>query len=315
MPMIRAMRLLNALEAGTLSGPQLDALFQADPSRVGEFQVLLDMPGQLRRVLSSETTLAALAAADTVWSAYPIRTPQLFTRFADIPAVIGNAFGSALRTDVLLSDAFRPMVFASANGRAAMAASALAMANLTGSAVKLREVIASQAMLNEVFARPAALAALRASTALPVSAVPLMTGASTPAGNAVSASSTVSGGAAYSAFDKGLSSRWTSNNSVTTNQWLRHSTAGVNRFIHRVYLRTGPTAICNPKGIRIEYSLDASNWLTAATGEVSQDINTDVYFDVNCAVAALHWRLFMIEAWGTSNIYINELDFFGFEVP
>lgn len=43
MPMVRAMRLLNAIEAGTLTGTQLEDLLVADPGRLAELNVLLSL--------------------------------------------------------------------------------------------------------------------------------------------------------------------------------------------------------------------------------------------------------------------------------
>ena len=50
MPMVRAMRMLNAVEAGTLTGAQLQTLLTADPGRLAELNVLLGMRGQARRM-------------------------------------------------------------------------------------------------------------------------------------------------------------------------------------------------------------------------------------------------------------------------
>ena len=63
MPMIRAMRLLNAIEAGKTSGAQLQALLTADPGRLAEFNVLLGMRGQMRRMAASSTAMTAVAAS------------------------------------------------------------------------------------------------------------------------------------------------------------------------------------------------------------------------------------------------------------
>ena len=48
MPMVRAMRLLNAIEAGTTTGEQLQTLLTADPGRLAEFHVLVTIPRQSR---------------------------------------------------------------------------------------------------------------------------------------------------------------------------------------------------------------------------------------------------------------------------
>lgn len=65
MPMVRAIRMLNAMEAGMLSGSQLESLMDTDPSRAGELNVLMNMRGQYRRMLASGTTMAALAGSAT----------------------------------------------------------------------------------------------------------------------------------------------------------------------------------------------------------------------------------------------------------
>lgn len=65
MPMVRAIRMLNAMEAGLLSGSQLESLIATDPSRGGELNVLMNMRGQYRRMLSSNTTVASLAGSAT----------------------------------------------------------------------------------------------------------------------------------------------------------------------------------------------------------------------------------------------------------
>ena len=68
MPMVRAMRMLNAIEAGTTSGAQLESLL-ADPGRLGEMQALLAMRGQVKRMASSSTAMTAVAASATAVSA------------------------------------------------------------------------------------------------------------------------------------------------------------------------------------------------------------------------------------------------------
>lgn len=53
MPLVRAMRLINALEAGTLSGPDFANLITGDPTRAAELSVLYGMRGQARRLAAS----------------------------------------------------------------------------------------------------------------------------------------------------------------------------------------------------------------------------------------------------------------------
>lgn len=69
MPMVRAMRLLNAIEAGTTTGAQLQTLLAADPGRLAELNVLLGMRGQARRMAASSTAMTAMIASSTALAA------------------------------------------------------------------------------------------------------------------------------------------------------------------------------------------------------------------------------------------------------
>lgn len=59
MPSLRSIRLLNAVEGGTVSGAQLE-VFLSNPGRLAEFKVLLSMRGQTRRMAASTVTVNAL---------------------------------------------------------------------------------------------------------------------------------------------------------------------------------------------------------------------------------------------------------------
>jgi hypothetical protein len=69
MPMVRAMRLLNAVEAGTLSGTQLETLLTNDPGRLAELNVLMGMRGQARRMAASSTAMTAVTASSLAMGA------------------------------------------------------------------------------------------------------------------------------------------------------------------------------------------------------------------------------------------------------
>ena len=60
MPLVRAMRLINALEAGTLSGPDFASLITGDPTRAAELSVLYGMRGQARRLAASTGAFSKL---------------------------------------------------------------------------------------------------------------------------------------------------------------------------------------------------------------------------------------------------------------
>jgi hypothetical protein len=58
--MLKAIRMLNAIENGTTSGAELETLL-ADDGRYAELSVLVDMPGQARRIASASTTITAMS--------------------------------------------------------------------------------------------------------------------------------------------------------------------------------------------------------------------------------------------------------------
>lgn len=147
MPLIRAIRTLNAMEAGTLSGSALDALF-SDAARWVEFHVLLTMPGQVRRILAASTTRAALASS----------------------AVAGaRIFKSDTARSALLSDSsFLNELFAGSGAASGIVADADAF-GVVLSQVSLRmAMFNSDAMLNAIASTSAALTAARASSAYSV---------------------------------------------------------------------------------------------------------------------------------------------------
>lgn len=63
MPLMRAIRLLNSMEAGAITAAQLDTLLN-DAVRAGEFSVMLTMLGQVQRMLASGTTLDILLSSN-----------------------------------------------------------------------------------------------------------------------------------------------------------------------------------------------------------------------------------------------------------
>ena len=63
MSIIRAMRLLNSVEAGTTTGSQLENILTSNESQFGEFNILCNMKGQATRMASSPTTMTALCTS------------------------------------------------------------------------------------------------------------------------------------------------------------------------------------------------------------------------------------------------------------
>lgn len=62
MSMTRAFRLIGAIEAGTVTGAELESLLE-DAGRASEFNVLLAMTGQARRMAASPLTMSVISAS------------------------------------------------------------------------------------------------------------------------------------------------------------------------------------------------------------------------------------------------------------
>lgn len=155
MPMVRAMRMLNAIEAGTLSGAQLQALLE-DPGRLGEWNVLLGMRGQLRRITTNNNTMSAVAISSTAMEA-------IMANNTAMDAVVAS--GVALNA-VAESSVARAMFIADARALAAINASDQAariwMLGGTGqnfaNFASVAAVAASPAAMGAVAASPSAMA-------------------------------------------------------------------------------------------------------------------------------------------------------------
>lgn len=73
--MLRAVRLLNAIETGNTNGPCLDTLLCADAGRCSDFSTLMTLPGQTYVIASSPTAMCNIFnsnAATCVVLSYPI---------------------------------------------------------------------------------------------------------------------------------------------------------------------------------------------------------------------------------------------------
>jgi hypothetical protein len=143
MPMVRAMRMLNAIEAGTLSGANLEALLTEDAGRLAELTVLMGMRGQARRMVSSSTAMAAVAASSTAMAAVA-------------------ASSTAMAAVIALSTAMAA-VAASSTAMAAVAASSTAMAAVAASSTAKMAIFNSDTALNAIKASGTAMAAMRAA--------------------------------------------------------------------------------------------------------------------------------------------------------
>ena len=163
MPMIRAMRLLNAIEAGTTSGAQLETLLTADPGRLAEFNVLMGMRGQARRMVASSTAMAAVIASSTAMTAVAASSTAMAAVIASSTAMAAVIASSTAMTAVAASSTAMAAVIASSTAMTAVAASSTAMAAVAASSTAKMAAFNSDTALNAIAASATAMAAMRAA--------------------------------------------------------------------------------------------------------------------------------------------------------
>lgn len=139
MPMLRAIRTLNNLEAGTLSGSALQTLL-ADTGRLGDFVSLVTQRGHARRLAASSTAMAAVAASSTAMAAV--------------------AASSTAMTAIGASNTALEAVFASSTAMTAVAESSTAMTAVAASSTALTAIGANNTALAAVFASSTARVAV-----------------------------------------------------------------------------------------------------------------------------------------------------------
>ena len=140
MPMLRAIRTLNNLEAGTLSGSALQTLL-ADTGRLGDFVSLVTQRGHARRLAASSTAMTAVAASSTAMTAViasPTATTAVAASSTAMTAVAASstAMGLVVNSLTMLSaigasNTALADVFASSTARVALYDHATALATLT----------------------------------------------------------------------------------------------------------------------------------------------------------------------------------------
>ena len=124
MPMVRAMRLLNAVEAGTTTGSQLDALLLADPGRLSDWATLLVLPGQCTRMAASSTAMTAVAASSTAMTAVAASSTAMTAVAASSTAMTAVAASSTAKMACFNSDTALNAIAASSTAMAACRAAA-----------------------------------------------------------------------------------------------------------------------------------------------------------------------------------------------
>jgi hypothetical protein len=145
--------MLNAIEAGTTTGAQLQTLLTDDPGRLAELNVLLGMRGQARRMAASSTAMAAVIASSTAMAAV----------IASSTAMTAVAASSTAMTAVAASSAAMDAVAASSAAMTAVAASSTAMTAVAASSTAKMAVFNSDTALADIAASATALTAMRAA--------------------------------------------------------------------------------------------------------------------------------------------------------
>ena len=119
MPMVRAMRVLNAIEAGTLSGSALETLLAGDAGRLAELTQLLQLRGQCRRLAASSTAMNAVIASSTAMNAVAASSTAMNAVAASSTAMNAVAASSTAKMAVFNSDTALNAIAGSATAMAA----------------------------------------------------------------------------------------------------------------------------------------------------------------------------------------------------
>lgn len=155
MPMVRAMRLLNAIEAGYVDSLSLDQMLQADPGRVGELRSAMNLRGQMRRMTASTTAMNAIAGSSTAVS-------LVLGSTVAVAAIAGSrvAMNAIVSTPGALSS-----FIADYNATIIIANSSEAMSVLSKSTAARTALLTSSAAMKAISTKPTAVAKLSAGLA------------------------------------------------------------------------------------------------------------------------------------------------------
>jgi hypothetical protein len=164
------MRLLNAIEAGTTTGAQLETLLTDDPGRLAELSVLLGMRGQNERLFASATATEALIASPKALNALVTSVRGSKNMAANPDAMNAVAASSTAMTAVAASSTAMTAVAASSTAMTAVAASSTAKLAIRNSDTALSAIGASVTAMDTLFnhasAATATVATAGATTAL-----------------------------------------------------------------------------------------------------------------------------------------------------
>jgi hypothetical protein len=143
MPMVRAFRLLNAIEAGTTTGTQLESILTGDSGRLGEFNAILGLRGQARRAFSSDTASTAIIASSAALGAMT-DSPQVLESGVAMTAIANST--TALNAFINSPSALNRLV-SSRVAMTAVCSSASALTTLVGTTTGRNAFVGSSVAL------------------------------------------------------------------------------------------------------------------------------------------------------------------------
>ena len=112
MGMIRAIRMMNDINTGALTGAALETLLSTDPGHLGEWMQQLQFRGPCRQLAASSTAMTAVAASSTAMTAV--------------------AASSTAMTAVIASSTARSAIYNSDTALTAISGSSTAISTITG---------------------------------------------------------------------------------------------------------------------------------------------------------------------------------------
>ena len=160
MPMVRAIRMLNSIEAGIIDGAALQTML-ADAGRLAEFKVMLQMRAYVRRMTAAPTTMAAIFGS--------ARASEAF--FA-ADSYVGKGMETVIGATYQALGAMPTLASIAANSQAMVivARTAVIMAGIASSRTAKSTIFYYDVALNAIKDSATAMAACRAAAGYAVQA-------------------------------------------------------------------------------------------------------------------------------------------------
>jgi len=152
------MRLINALEAGTLNSAGLQALLTSDPTRLSELSVMYGMRGQARRIINSHSAFTTLLSSSASLNHLLVHP----TLMAEIKA------NASAYNALLSSDTSRAKLYAAQAGLDPQAYSSVAglLDWALSSPSQLSQALRSEGLFLDLLRMPARMSVIDASASL-----------------------------------------------------------------------------------------------------------------------------------------------------